>query len=213
MTRHDFGKDYWERRWTPAYGAGRPADSPANPYIADETRHLSSGTALDAGCGMGAEAIWLARNGWKVTGADTSPTVLSMAADYAREASVEDRLSWVEADLTVWEPSERWDLVITNYAHPAIPQIEFYRRIAGWATPGGTVLIVGHLHDPSAAASRHPREASATLDEITNLFVGPAWEIETARQESRLVTRPGGAIVALSDVVVRARRNEIDEDH
>lgn len=207
MTSRDFDKDYWERHWTRTDGAGKRTNSPVNPYIDSETRQLISGTALDAGCGSGAEAIWLARNGWKVTGVDTSRTALAMAAKHTRDASIEDLLTWVEADLTTWEPHERWDLVVTNYAHPTIPQLEFYRRIASWVTPGGALLIVGHLHDPESATSHQPREVSATLGEITELFISPAWEIETARQESRLVTHHSGAVVTLSDVIVRAHRN------
>ena len=36
--------------------------------------------------------------------------------------------------------------ITTHYAHPDIPQLAFYERIAAWVGPGGTLLIVGHLH-------------------------------------------------------------------
>lgn len=207
MTAHGFGKDYWEQHWTPAEGTARHRAVPVNPHVISETRDLTPGTALDAGCGTGAEAIWLARNNWQVTGADISRMALSVAVEQSEEASVENRMTWVETDLTTWEPHERWDLVVTNYAHPAIPQLDFYQRISGWVARGGTLLIVGHLHEPGAAPSHHPREASVTSDEITGLFTSPAWEIETARQNTRLIARPGGGAVSLSDVIVRARRN------
>lgn len=206
MTMHDFGKDYWERHWTPADDTGKHRGASVNPYIVSETRHLKPGTALDAGCGTGAEAIWLARNSWRVTGADISRSALSVAAEHAGEAPVKDQMSWVEADLALWEPNQRWDLVVTNYAHPAIPQLDFYRRIADWVVPGGTLLIVGHLHDPGAGASHHPRGASVTLREITELFTSPWWEIETARENTRLITRPDEGAVSLNDVIVRAHR-------
>ena len=38
------------------------------------------GTALDAGCGEGAEATWLASRGWDVTAADISAEALARAA-------------------------------------------------------------------------------------------------------------------------------------
>ncbi|WP_433519190.1 hypothetical protein ACQP2T_28910 [Nonomuraea sp. CA-143628] len=66
---HEFDKDFWERHWQerPAGVPGSMGGSPPNPYLARETSGLTPGTALDAGCGSGAEAIWLASHGWHVT--------------------------------------------------------------------------------------------------------------------------------------------------
>ncbi|WP_443056385.1 class I SAM-dependent methyltransferase [Streptomyces sp. MUM 178J] len=72
---HGFDRDYWERHWQQgrAGGPGSLGGNPPNPYLAHETAGLAPGTALDAGCGSGAEAIWLASRGWHVTAADISP--------------------------------------------------------------------------------------------------------------------------------------------
>src|SRR5690606_24506763 len=69
----EIDKDYWENHWSPATSSG-VRELPVNPYLATETAHLHPGTALDAGCGTGAEAIWLAEQGWQVTAADISHT-------------------------------------------------------------------------------------------------------------------------------------------
>ena len=71
---HGFDKDFWERHWQQgqAGGPGSMGGNPPNPYLARETSGLTPGTALDAGCGGGAEAIWLASHGWHVTAADIS---------------------------------------------------------------------------------------------------------------------------------------------
>jgi hypothetical protein len=46
--------------------------------------------------------------------------------------------------------------VTTHYAHPAMPQLDFYDRIASWVAPGGTLFIVGHLqHHGQHAAAGH----------------------------------------------------------
>ena len=55
---HTFDKDYWERHWQEFGGHGRGLL--ANPYLGREVGDLTPGSALDAGCGEGAEAIWLA---------------------------------------------------------------------------------------------------------------------------------------------------------
>ena len=149
---YGFDKDFWERHWLTGTrrGPGSMGGNPPNPYLARETSGLTPGTALDAGCGGGAEAIWLASHGWHVTAADISPAALARAAERAAASGTPERLRWVEADLSVWSPDARFDLVMTHYAHPAMPQLEFYDRIAGWVAPGGTLLIVGHLHTPDS---------------------------------------------------------------
>lgn len=202
MTTHEFDKDYWDQHWRGR--ADVPAsttDSPPNPYIARETTDLTPGTALDAGCGSGAEAVWLASHGWRVTAADISSDALGSAARRGGEP-----VDWVEADLTTWEPGTRFDLVTTHYAHPAMPQLEFYDRIARWVAPGGTLLIVGHLagHDSHGHGHGHahpaPAEASATAAAIT-ARLGREWQIVTADEHVRT---PDGRAATLHDVVVRA---------
>ncbi|RZU53953.1 methyltransferase family protein [Krasilnikovia cinnamomea] len=221
--RHGFDKDYWDQHWHQAHDerSGAVADGePPNPYLVQATGDLVPGTALDAGCGTGAEAIWLASRGWRVVAADISAEALARAAQCATRASgVSEPVRWVEADLTVWEPGTRFDLVTTHYAHPAMPQLAFYERIAGWVAPGGTLLIVGHLHTPEAAGHPHasdaaghghhpPAEASVTLADITAGLDPARWEITTAEQQLRTVARPGGRTVDLHDVVVRAARRD-----
>ena len=100
------------------------------------------GTALDAGCGEGAEALWLASRGWHVTAADIAAEALARAASRAAaQTPASGLVRWVEADLTTWAPETQFDLVTTNYAHPAMPQLAFYQRIAEWVAPGGTLCL------------------------------------------------------------------------
>lgn len=190
---HEFDRAYWDDIWAGAGGSvgdddgDRPAAmaaNPPNPYLIREASRLVPGTALEAGCGAGTEALWLASQGWQVTGADIAAEALTIAARRSAELGLSGRVSWVEADLAVWEPPARYDLVTTHYAHPAIPQLDFYERLAGWVAPRGTLLIVGHLqhvghrhahgqhvvHGQHAGHDRSPQppvEASATAQGIT----------------------------------------------
>lgn len=201
-----FDKDYWERHWRE--GQGSADENAPNPHLVEETADLVAGTALDAGCGTGAEAVWLAAAGWRVTAVDISGEALGRAAERAALTVGLERLRWVEADLSVWQPDTRFDLVTTHYAHPAMPQLEFYERIAGWVAPGGTLLIVGHLH-AAEPGGRHehqpPAEAAATPEAITALL-SDEWQVVTAARRRRVVAGHGGRAVELDDVVVRARR-------
>lgn len=211
---HTFDRAYWEDHW---HGAAAdparplPADTaPAHPYLAAETADLPVGTALDAGCGRGAEIRWLAEHGWQVTGADISPTALTVAARGVDDAHLASRVELVEVDVSRWAPGRVWDLVVTSYAHPDTSQLAFYERIASWVAPGGTVLVVAHgdAHHhghPHPHDHEHPPGSTARLSEITALFTGPTWRVDSAYTTTRTV-RPGGRPVQLRDVVVRAHR-------
>lgn len=206
--RHDFDEHYWDEIWSgdraPAMGT-----STVNPYLVGEVADLPPGTALDAGCGGGAEVVWLAEQGWRVTGVDVAEAALAFADRRARAHDVADRVDLVRADVATWEPPAPYDLVTTHYAHATIPQLELYDRLASWVAPGGTLLVVGHLHhghhhEPGHAHDQPPAEASATAATITaRLDTAAVWEVVTAEETSREVA---GRTTALHDVVVRARR-------
>ena len=73
----------WEERYSgeETFWSGNP-----NPQLVAEVSRLTPGTALDVGCGEGGDVIWLARQGWQVTGADFSANGLARAARHAEEA-------------------------------------------------------------------------------------------------------------------------------
>lgn len=194
--QHSFDGAYWHRMWQ---DPGSMAAAPPNPYVVRETPGLTPGTALDAGCGAGAEATWLAARGWRVTGVDLAPNALTRARERAAVAGVS--VAWVEADLAAWEPDHPFDLVVSSYAHASIPQLDLYARIAGWVAPGGTLLLVGHQDHGHAHHGPEPAEATVTSDDMVGVL-GDGWSVVTAAAERRTV----GAAHQLHDIVVRAVR-------
>jgi len=216
---HSCDKDYWDQIWT-GERAGSMGTSDANPHLIQELGGLAPGSAIDAGCGAGAEAIWLATQGWTVTAADVAETALELAEQRAAAAGVAGQVQWVQADLSTWEPDGQYDLVTTHYAHPEMPQLEFYDRIASWVAPQGTLLVVGHLrhqghdHDHRSTQSdghgdeqtQPPSAATATADAITALLDPGVWAIATAKESHRTLPGPGGRPTTVHDVVVRASR-------
>ena len=212
---HDFDKPYWDKHWQGRDAGSTTRDAnPPHPYLLQEVDDLAPGTALEAGCGEGAEAIWLAQSGWQVTAADIAEEPLARAATRAITEGVgEDQIRWLQADLSTWHPEERFDLVTTHYAHPAMPQLDFYDRISHWVAPGGTLLIVGHLHHDHGGhhhdvpdENQPPAEATATAARITARLDPTTWDVVTADEHSRTLNAPGGGEVTLHDVVVRAVR-------
>ena len=222
-----FDKDDWERHWTEAAGADRDRGLLPSPYLARELGELEPGSALDAGCGEGVEAIWLAANGWQVTAADISAAALSRARRRAAGGDRAAGVDWIEADLGVWEPGRRFDLVMTHYAHPAIGQLALYERIADWVAPGGTLLIVGHLrahghgddhrdhtgrpdHRDHRADHGPPEHVQVAARSIVDLLDAAEWTVVTADETTRTLRTGSGRTVELHDVVVRAVRRARD---
>ena len=219
-----FDKHYWESHWQQADRSGPGQEIGPNPYLIAETRDLVPGTALDAGCGEGAEALWLAAEGWHVTAADISAEALARASERASAGGTPpERIQWVEADLSVWEPGVQYDLVTTHYAHPVMPQLAFYERISAWVARGGTLLVVGHLHggETTGADQGHghgpghdepghghapPDEASVTVASIIHALDPVRWDVVTAGEHRRTLDDRDGRPVELYDVVVRATR-------
>jgi SAM-dependent methyltransferase len=199
-----FGKGFWESHWQHDGEQVEDERIAPNPYLEIELAGLTPGTALDAGCGEGAEATWLATRDWHVTAADISAEALRRAA--AQTATAAERVEWVEADLSAWQPSAQFDLVTTFYAHPAMPQLSFYRRISDWVAPGGTLLIVGHL-DAGGHGHNPLREASVTAASVRAVLDSSRWHVVTAEEHDRTLNDRSGRPVSLRDVVVRATRH------
>lgn len=124
MSAHDhdeFDAAYWEDRYSHGRGASRRDPSPS---LLAEAADLPPGAALDAGCGWGADAVWLATRGWSVTAVDVSPAAVDQARQHAQAADprAAARVAFLPADLTTWQPDQRFDLVTSHYVHVPGPQ-------------------------------------------------------------------------------------------
>ncbi|GAA1401821.1 class I SAM-dependent methyltransferase [Catellatospora coxensis] len=212
----EFSKAYWEDRY---HGHTAGHGRPPNPHLVAETSALTPGTALDAGCGEGAEAIWLAARGWQVTAVDIAESALRHARSHAQAAgeTVAGRIEWRRADLSGWTPpAQRYDLVCSHYVHPAASRESLAARLAAAVAPGGTLLIVGH--HPSdrrpGVSDAAVRDVHFTADEVAAVLDPDQWEIVAAESRHRPATGPDGHGDhghhghghTLHDTVLRARR-------
>jgi 2-polyprenyl-3-methyl-5-hydroxy-6-metoxy-1,4-benzoquinol methylase len=100
---------------------------------------------LDVGCGEGADAIWLAQQGWRATGVDLSALALQRAAAHARQVSMEvaEKIEWVHADVTTWDSgSTRYALVSAQYMHLAsAARLNLFAHLAAVVAVDGTLPI------------------------------------------------------------------------
>jgi SAM-dependent methyltransferase len=199
-----FDRDSWERRWEQALREhpDKVASRPPNAHLLAEARDLQPGVALDAGCGHGAEAIWLAASGWRVTAVDFSVTALDHARRTATAvgADVAERIKWVEGDLGRWTPPPRlFDLVTCLYVHVAGSVGEMVTRLAGGVAPGGTLFLVGHLPvDPTTGASTPAAGQVQVSVEDAIEALDREWQLLVAEERPRPAAGTG------ADAVVRA---------
>ena len=200
-----FGSQWWEQHYQ------EQAPGPATPsrHLVAEVTGLGAGTALDAGCGTGADAVWLAQEGWLVTAVDISPTVVGRAERLAAEQAPDlaARISWVVADLTHWEPPAPYDLVVSQYVHPDVPFPVFVERLARCVAPGGTLFVAGHDHADGHSAAHAPEPASIGPAAVTSVLSADLWHVDVAETRTRPVNH-GAAEETMHDVVVVARRTE-----
>jgi trans-aconitate methyltransferase len=188
-----FGPQWWEDH----YQGHRTGHDAPSPQMVAEVTGLPVGTALDAGCGRGTDAVWLAGRGWRVTAVDVSPTAIG---DARNRAAAHD-ISWVVADLTTWQPPELYDLVVSQYVHPTVPFGAFVARLAEAVAPGGTLLVVGHDHADEHSGAHAPERASIGADTVTGALTAERWEVEVAESRVREHARTD-----IADLVVKARR-------
>jgi len=112
-----------------------------NQFLPPAVEGMEPGRALDLACGEGRNAIWLARQGWDVTGVDFS----EVAIDKARRLAGDTVVDWRVEDVTDWQPDGAYDLVVVFYVHLAPDGLDRAVAAARAAlAPGGRLFAVGH---------------------------------------------------------------------
>jgi 2-polyprenyl-3-methyl-5-hydroxy-6-metoxy-1,4-benzoquinol methylase len=194
----------WEERYS---GEEKVWSGNPNAQLVTEASKLTAGTALDVGCGEGGDVIWLALEGWQVTGADFSANGLARAARHASEAGVSDRTSWWQVDARTFEAEGRsFDLVTTHFLHPPDGgMVEVARRLAGAVAPGGHLLVVGHApHEVFTKLSESHRDAMFLAEDLLPALPED-FEAVVVEQRPRTMTRDG-VVVDVDDSTLLARR-------
>ena len=178
-----------------------------NAQLLTEASRLAPGTALDVGCGEGADAVWLARHGWQVTATDISCVALERARVHAASAGTD--ITFVEADLVDEPlPAAPFDLVSAQFFQVTDPpRTRFMRNLGDAVATGGHLLVVGHHPggDLASAVQHRSPDRFYTPAEITALFSADDWLILVCETRERTAMHHG-ELTDLTDTVVLLRR-------
>jgi 2-polyprenyl-3-methyl-5-hydroxy-6-metoxy-1,4-benzoquinol methylase len=207
MTKPTYDQSFWEQLWSKTLRehADKVAQRPPNAHLVGEVANLHPGRALDAGCGHGADALWLAAHGWKVTAVDFSTSALAHGRSMAEAAGVEvsERIVWALGDLATWTaPPGHFDLVVSQYVHVAGSVEEMVRRMANGVSVGGTLFMVGHqpIDPATGAATAAAGQVQVSVESTVAALDPRRWELVVAEERPRPVAGTG------VDAVIRARR-------
>lgn len=216
----------WDARYSESeqIWSGNP-----NTVLVDAVTPLAPGRALDLGCGEGADAVWLAAQGWQVRAVDISRVALARAERHARDAGaargdaeLAGRIDWQWHDLAVTFPEGAFDLVSAQFLHTAgeMPRDLILRQAMESVSPGGVLLVVGHSgfpegHTPPQHGEGHGGhgpdhpELPTTEEVLASLELerGPGvWEVLRAEDFDRTQVLADGREEPRTDSVVLVRR-------
>ena len=138
-------------------------------------------TAVVVGCGLGADAAYLARLGFETTGFDLAPTAVRLAAERHAGPSVRFLVGDLFALPAAWLGA--FDLVVEIFTLQAMPDPPRDRAIAGvrsLVAPGGTLVAIQFRYDGSS-----PLDAGPPFPQPRELFdrlAGDELVVETVEE-------------------------------
>ncbi len=205
----DFESFFGEAAWEARYSAAESGIWTGNPnaVLVAEIAGMPAGTALDVGCGEGADALWLAARGWKVTAIDISTVALARAAAHGKAQGLD--VEWRHADLLAEAPEPgAYDLVSAHFMQlPTAERRWLYSRLAAAVAPGGTLLLVGHHPSDMHTVGRpNLHDMFFTAEQVAAELDPQAWEVLVTEARPRRAKDPDGREVTRNDTVLVARK-------
>jgi SAM-dependent methyltransferase len=136
----------YRREGRPGWDTGRPS---SNLKQVVEEGVAQPCRAVVLGCGTGTNAIFLAKQGFDVTGIDIAPTALSICRKKAEEAGVD--IQWVLADVLALPDLEPFDFIFDRGCYHGVRRqnaagyVESIRRISHLGTQ--VLILAGNANE------------------------------------------------------------------
>src|SRR5262245_11658738 len=130
--------------WNEIFTKRQGREFPHNKFLAETIRGRQPGAALDIGMGEGRNALFLATQGWEVTGFDISDVGVQLAREAAQKRAL--KLNAIVDDVDRFDYGrQRWDLVVGMYMHGMITRNA--EKVIESLKPGGLVVVEGFHRD------------------------------------------------------------------
>lgn len=171
-----------------------------NRLVVETASTLPPGRALDIAMGEGRNAVYLASQGWDVTGFDVSDEALRQATDRAREAGVHIRVLRGTSE-TFDYGRDRWDLILLSYAFAPVRDPAYVERLRDALRPGGVLVFEHYLRLPATGNM----VGTAGRGELPRLFSG--FEIRKYQELEASSDWQGGRRAPLARLVAVKRGN------
>lgn len=157
-------KERWDRKYrTDAYIFGK---API-PFLEEHLGLLPKGKALDLAMGEGRNGVYLATQGFKVTGLDISKEGLRKAQALAAQNGVAIETHVV--DLEEYQlPAEAYDVIVCTY----FLQRDLFPQIVQALKSGGMAVVETYTVDHLKYRSRFPRQFLLETNELLHVFEG-----------------------------------------
>jgi SAM-dependent methyltransferase len=137
------GRRLEAERWNRILTAEKPLfNTSPNAFLVEMVKGRTPGTALDVGMGQGRNAIFLAEQGWRVTGFDPADKAVALANTIARQRGV-TLTTHVEGSETFDFGENRWDLILLSY----VGARDVADRVVRALRPGGIVVVEAFHRD------------------------------------------------------------------
>ena len=158
-----------KERWNKTFVNPKPVfNTEPNKFLAEAIKGRTPGKALDIGMGQGRNSIYLAQQGWDVTGLDISDE----GARIARERAAKLGLKLDVALQSAYEYDygrEKWDLIAGIFMQTVIPRVA--DKIQQALKPGAIFVAEG-FHEDSTRGQEAAQRFGYKTNDLLRRFDG-----------------------------------------